>query len=57
VDGLAAELAANVYVPVQELDLATVIDFPSIPELRDADCQAGNLLAIGAALRSGEGGV
>jgi len=55
VEGLAAELAANVYVPVQELDLATVIDFPNVPDLRDTACQARNLLAIGAALRTDEG--
>ncbi len=55
VDGLAAELAANVYVPVHDLDLAAVIDFPHIPELRDTACQARNLLAIGAALRTDEG--
>jgi len=52
VGDLAAELAPNVYVPVQELDLASVIDFPSVPELRNAVCQAKNLLAIGAALRA-----
>ncbi len=55
VDKLAGELAANVYVPVQELDLATVIDFPNVPDLRDTECQARNLLAIGAALRTDEG--
>ena len=55
VEGLAAELAGNIYVPVQEMDLATVIDFPDVPELRDAACQARNLLAIGAALRSDGG--
>jgi len=55
VEGLAAELAANVYVPVQEMDLSTVIDFSSVPDLRDTECQARNLLAIGAALRTDEG--
>lgn len=54
VDKLAGELAANVYVPVRELDLADALDFPNVPELRDPDCQTGNLLAIGAALRSDE---
>ena len=52
VGDLAAELAPNVYVPVQELDLASVIDFPNVPELRNAACQAKSLLAIGAALRA-----
>lgn len=51
VEGLAAELAANVYVPVREMDLAAAVDFPNVPELRDPECQARNLLAIGAALR------
>jgi MSHA biogenesis protein MshI len=51
VEGLARELAKNIYVPVQELDLATVIDFPNVPQLRDPVFQSRNLLAIGAALR------
>ena len=52
VDGLAASLAENIYVPVQEMDLASVMDFPAVPELRDTRCQARNFLAIGAALRT-----
>lgn len=51
VENLVAELAENIYAPVQEMDLSQVLDFPSVPELRDAGCQAVNLLAIGAALR------
>ncbi|MDR0576243.1 MAG: hypothetical protein LBI87_01570 [Candidatus Accumulibacter sp.] len=54
VKGLAAELAENIYAPVQEMDLTGVVDFPNVPELRDPACQAMNLLAIGAALRTGE---
>lgn len=54
VDTLADELAANVYVPVREMDLAEALDFPSVPELRDPEHQCRNLLAIGAALRSDE---
>jgi MSHA biogenesis protein MshI len=53
VEGLIAGLAENIYVPVQEMDLAAAIDFPNVPELRDPTFQARNLLAIGAALRSG----
>ena len=49
---LAAELARNTYVPVQEMDLSSVMDFPALPELRDTQYQAKNLLAIGAALRT-----
>ncbi|MBS1228576.1 MAG: agglutinin biosis protein MshI [Proteobacteria bacterium] len=50
-DKLLAELAANSYVPVHEMDLSSVIDFPALPELNDTQFQARNLLAIGAALR------
>lgn len=56
VDGLVAELGENIYVPVQEMDLASVLDFPAIPELRNPEFQARHLLAIGAALRSGGAG-
>jgi len=52
VPGLQAYLAENVYVPVQTMDLATVCEFPSVPELRDAARQAQCLPAIGAALRT-----
>jgi len=52
VEGLVNDLSESTYVPVREMDLATVMDFPSIPELRDPQCQAKYLLAIGAALRT-----
>ena len=52
VENLAAELGENIDVPVQEMDLSSVMDFPVVPELRDRHCQAKNLLAIGAALRT-----
>lgn len=52
VESLANELIESIYVPVRELDLAAVIDFPAIPELRNPQLQARNLLAIGAALRT-----
>jgi MSHA biogenesis protein MshI len=54
VEKLAAELSGNTYVPVREMDLSSVIDFPALPELKDPQYQARNLLAIGAALRFGE---
>lgn len=38
-------------ITVDVLDLAEVIDFPKVPELRHAELQAQYLLAIGAALR------
>lgn len=53
-DDLAASLAENLYLPVVPMDLAQVMDFPALPELRDLQCQAMNLLLIGAALRTGE---
>jgi MSHA biogenesis protein MshI len=49
--GTAAALGQNLYLPVQAADLATVVDFPALPELRSAERQAQSLLAIGAALR------
>ena len=52
VEKLADELRESLYVPLVEMDLAKVIDFPAVPELRDVSCQARNLLALGAALRT-----
>jgi len=52
VDELVAELGESTYVPIREMDLATVMSFPGIPELRDPQCQAKHLLALGAALRT-----
>ena len=54
VDNLLAELAGSTYVPVVEMDLSAVLDFPALPELSDRQYQARNLLAIGAALRTDE---
>jgi len=54
VDDLASSLAESLYVPVVPMDLAQVMDFPAVPELRDAQRQAMNLLVIGAALRTDE---
>lgn len=54
VEGVVAALSENLYVPVVEMDLAQVMDFSAVPELRDPSFQAKNLLLIGAALRTGE---
>ena len=54
VDGLLAALAESCYVPVHEMDLAAVLDFPALPDFSDRQLQAKNLLAIGAALRGEE---
>jgi len=55
VDNLVNELVERLYVPVCEMDLTSVLDFPSIPELKKLQVQARNLLAIGAALRTDGG--
>ena len=52
VEELVAELGESTYIPIREMDLATVMSFPGIPELRDPQCQAKHLLALGAALRT-----
>ena len=55
IESILDDLAESTYVPVFAMNLAEVLDFPSVPELRKSDCQAQNLLAIGAALRTGGG--
>ena len=50
--GIRERLAENLYVPVQTMDLAEVLDFPGAPELRDVDRQRLRLQLIGAALRN-----
>ena len=50
-DGLHGYLADNLYMPVEQLDLATVLDLSQAAELRDPAMQARYFLAIGAALR------
>ena len=42
----------DLYLPVQVADMAQVLDFEGVPELRSTERQAQCLLAIGAALRS-----
>jgi MSHA biogenesis protein MshI len=50
--GLRDRLVENLDLPVELLDLADVIDFPSVPELRATARQAQCLAGIGAALRT-----
>ncbi len=52
VPSLQPYLAENLYIPVQVMDLASVCDFPSVPELRDTARQAQCLHVIGAGLRT-----
>ena len=49
--GLPQYLAANIYVPVETIDLAAVMSFPGVPELKHPARQAQCLATIGAALR------
>jgi MSHA biogenesis protein MshI len=51
VDGFIDYLRQYVSIPVEELDLAKVLAFPSIPELRQPQRQAECLRVLGAALR------
>lgn len=50
---LLPALTESLYIPVQMMDLAAVLDFPAIPELMQPERQAQCLLALGAALREG----
>jgi len=50
--GLAETLRANLDLPVEELDLAQVMDLARVPELASRERQAQCLTVIGAALRT-----
>ena len=52
--GLQQYLATNIYVPIETVDLAAVMDFPAVPELKSPARQAQCLPMIGAALRGEE---
>ncbi|MBI3713437.1 MAG: pilus assembly protein PilM [Burkholderiales bacterium] len=47
-------LAANMYLPVENLDLASIIALDQLPELRQSEQQQMYFHVIGAALRSDE---
>lgn len=55
VSGLDDYLSSNLYTPVETLDLAALFDLSRTPELADKAQQQRFFLAIGAALREGEG--
>lgn len=55
VTGLDEYLSSNLYTPVETLTLATLFDLSRTPELADLAQQQRFFLAIGAALRDGEG--
>jgi MSHA biogenesis protein MshI len=54
-DGLQDYLAGNLYIRVETLDLAQVLDLAGAPDLNDAARQQRFFVAIGAALRMEEG--
>ncbi len=47
-------LAANLYVPVEELNLETVLDFSKTPELKSLEAQQRYFMVLGGALRHEE---
>lgn len=49
-----AYLAANLYLPVETLDLSDILDVGSVPALREPGAQARYFFALGAALRQEE---
>jgi len=53
-DTLREHLGANLYVPVESLDLGAILDISKQPVLRQADMQQQYFLALGAALRHEE---
>lgn len=49
--GLRESLSANLYVPVENVDLGDLLDFSKVPELLQPDRQALYFHTLGAALR------
>ena len=49
--GLAPYLASNLYMPVESLDLAAVLDLSRVPQLASIEQQQRFFLTLGAALR------
>ncbi|HJV85655.1 MAG TPA: agglutinin biogenesis protein MshI [Noviherbaspirillum sp.] len=52
--GLQAYLASNLYLPVEALNLETVLDISKAAELRSPEAQQRHFLTLGAALRHEE---
>jgi MSHA biogenesis protein MshI len=48
---LIAYLAEHLYMPVEPLDLETILDFSAVPELKSPDMQQRHFMSLGAALR------
>ena len=53
-EGLRESLAANLYVPVELLDIETILDIAKTPELRQTESQQRYFMTLGAALRHEE---
>lgn len=49
--GLQEYMTANLYIPVEILNLETVFDFSKVPELKKPEQQQHYFMALGAALR------
>jgi MSHA biogenesis protein MshI len=47
-------LTGNLYIPVEELNLQTIVDIGKVPELKSLDMQQRYFMTIGAALRHEE---
>jgi MSHA biogenesis protein MshI len=52
--GLRDFLAPSLYVPVETLDLDTILDISSVPELQSPEAQQRYFMTIGAAMRHEE---
>lgn len=52
--GLQEYLAANLYIPVEVLNLETVLDISKVPALKTAEQQRNYFMTLGAALRHEE---
>jgi MSHA biogenesis protein MshI len=52
--GLEEQLASNLYIPFEAMDLAKVMDLSAVPELQSPEAQRLALKSIGAALRHEE---
>jgi MSHA biogenesis protein MshI len=48
---LIAYLAEHLYMPVEPLNLETILDFSAVPELKSLDMQQRHFMTLGAALR------
>jgi MSHA biogenesis protein MshI len=51
---LQAYLASNMYMPVELLNLESVLDLSKVPELKDIARQRAFFMTLGAALRQEE---